>query len=39
VSESSAARIEFEVDGVVVRILDGSAPEYVDAFVRSLRSC
>jgi transposase-like protein len=39
VTESSAARVELEVDGVVVRILDGAAPEYVAALVRSLRSC
>jgi transposase-like protein len=39
VIQSSAARVELDVEGVVVRILDGAAPEYVAALVRALRSC
>jgi transposase-like protein len=39
VTEVKTGRVELEIDGVVVRLLDGAAPDYVAELVRALRSC
>jgi hypothetical protein len=39
VTPVGVARIELEVGGVLVRLVDGAAPAYVAELVRALRSC
>jgi len=39
VAQPGGVRIELEVGGVIVRIIEGAAPAYVAELVRALRSC
>lgn len=39
VTQSAVARLELEVGGVVIRLIDGAEPAYVAELVRALRSC
>ena len=36
---TSGVRLELEVGGVIVRLVDGAEPAYVAELVRALRSC
>jgi transposase-like protein len=39
IGDAAAPRVELEVGGVTVRLLDQAAPAYVADLVRALRSC